>query len=210
LDGGKTFVAIAPSVLNSGSYLWTVPAKKAMATSQALIRVADSAAADVYDVSDQPFAIVVGKVTDDAASDTAATATEESLSAAASASSSKRAVTTTVTTEVATVPSGPQLYELAIMPRDNDPSDPGAYKKGDVVVIMPAGYNWTENERKSFHIVKAYLTAEEKQELLQPRSADTRARKGKTTGGRRQFRINLDKQGKAAELKGAAIENTAQ
>lgn len=210
LDGGRTFVAIAPSVLNSGSYLWTVPAKKAMVTTQALIRISDSADAAVYDTSDQPFAIVVDKVTDDSTSGATSTGTEESSAAATTASSGKQAASTTVITEVTTVPSGPQLYELAIMPRDNDPSDPGAYKKGDVVVIMPAGYNWTENELKSFHIVKAYLTAEEKQELLQPKSTDTKARKGKTIGGRRQFRVNLDKQGKAGELKDAAIENVTQ
>jgi len=212
LDGGRTFAAIASGVLNSGSYLWTIPAKKAMVTPQAIIRVADSADTAVYDLSDQPFAIVAGKVTDDAASDTVSAAgTEASSVTAVTAASGKQAAATTVITEVATAPAGPQLYELAIMPRDNDPSDPGAYKKGDVVVIMPAGYNWTENERKSFHIVKAYLTAEEKQELLAPRTTmDAKGRKGKAAGGRRQFRVNLDKQGQAVELKDAAIENVTQ
>jgi hypothetical protein len=210
LDNGKTFATIAPSVLNSGSYLWTVPAKKAMATPQALIRISDSYDAGVYDLSDQPFAIAVDKVSDDSTSGTASAATEASSAAAATAASGKQTVTTTVITEVTTTPAGPQLYELAIMPRDNDPSDPGAYKKGDVVIIVPAGYAWTQNELKSFHIVQAYLTAAERQELLQPKSTDTKARKGKTTGGRRQFRVNLDKQGQAVELKDAAIETVAQ
>ncbi len=107
-------------------------------------------------------------------------------------------------------PQGPQLYEIAVMPRDNDPSDPGAYKKGDVVIIVPAGYAWTDNERKSFTIVQAYLTAEERQELLAPRPSGAPARRGRVTGGRRQLRVNLDKQGKAKELKDAAIEAVAQ
>jgi len=212
LDGGKTFGVIAPNILNSGASFWTVPARTAMATTQALIRVSDSYDPQVFDVSDQPFTIVVEKIGDDAAVVSAAALSPAAAAAsgAASAASGPAAQTATTRTEVTRIPQGPQLYEIAVMPRDNDPSDAGAYKKGDVVIIVPAGYAWTENELKSFHIVQAYLTAEERQELLAPRPSGAPARRGRVIGGRRQFRVNLDKQGKAKELKDAAIENVAQ
>lgn len=49
----------------------------------------------------------------------------------------------------------------------------GAYQGGDIVAIMPAGYNWSWAERTNFIIVKANLTDEQKEELVKPKEWDT-------------------------------------
>ncbi|HQP09790.1 MAG TPA: hypothetical protein PKV41_00220 [Candidatus Omnitrophota bacterium] len=66
-----------------------------------------------------------------------------------------------------------KLYDVVIKIGDNVHSDPaedarGSYKEGDVVVALPTGHEWSENEKRSFLIVQMYLTDQEAAELVQP------------------------------------------
>jgi hypothetical protein len=109
---------------------------------------------------------------------------------------------------------GKELYELAVMAKERTSSEPGSYQKGDVIAIMPAGHSWTNNERASFVIIKAYLDESQKQKLLSPQleiEPQTQEAELERTGkpkvrGRRQYRINLDKQGDAQQLQDRAVE----
>ncbi len=73
---------------------------------------------------------------------------------------------------------GTELYDILIKLGDNHNPDPqedarACYKEGDVVLVKPAGHNWSETERRSFLIIQAYLTEEEARNLTKPKEIAT-------------------------------------
>jgi hypothetical protein len=210
LDEGKSFVAIDKAVANTGSYAWKIPAKQAMVTKKALVRISDSFDPQVFDVSDKPFIIakpllnVAGGgtgtvVTEETPEEESAGAvSEESAEEETAAAGEEEEGAGEEAEEEEETSSEPQLYDVVIMPRNNTLDDPeedkGSYKKGDIVMIVPAGHNWSQTERRSFVIVQASLTSKEIRELLQPKeesSQDAKGRISKNKTGRRQFRVDV-------------------
>lgn len=63
--------------------------------------------------------------------------------------------------------------EVAVVVRGQYNADPSedlknSLKEGDVLVIQPAGHNWSNTERVSYLILKMSLTDDEKNRLAQP------------------------------------------
>ena len=70
-------------------------------------------------------------------------------------------------------PEPKQIYEVAIMVRDQHNSDPEedrrtSLKKGDVLVVHPEGHNWSRTEKISYLILKMKLTKREAEKLMRP------------------------------------------
>ncbi len=59
-DGGVNWTAISSSVVNSGSYTWTVPEDT---SSDGLVRISDASDSALFDVSDQSFTITKSALT---------------------------------------------------------------------------------------------------------------------------------------------------
>ena len=179
-DGGVNYSTIAPSAENSGQYIWVAPGA---VTNRAVIRITDSLNADVYDVSDNHFTIgespVVEGARDDGRETTDEGTREEPEEAVAEEEPEEEAAEEEPEEE-----ERPQdgLYDLLIKIDDN-PNE-GGYKEGDIVMIKPAGFAWSDKERRNFLVVQAYLTDEKVIELVMPQGRM-----------RRKHKIDLDKQG---------------
>jgi len=66
---------------------------------------------------------------------------------------------------------GTVLYDVLVKLGDNVHPDPtedarGSYKHGDVIMVMPAGHNWSDTERSSFFIIQLNLTDQEAVDLV--------------------------------------------
>ncbi|MFH1442358.1 MAG: DUF2341 domain-containing protein [Candidatus Omnitrophota bacterium] len=73
---------------------------------------------------------------------------------------------------------GTKLYDVMVKLGDNYSSNTEndakeSYKNGDIVLIMPHGYKWSQTERDSFLIVGMYLTSAEAAKLVMPKEIDT-------------------------------------
>ena len=202
IAGAEPFTAIASKVSNSGNYAWDVPAGD---FSSVVVKVADSFDASIYGVSEGRGAGAIPK------DEEGSIGINKDKEGNIGIDKDKKAEKTEE--KEAGHQSKTQLYEMAIMLRDNVLSDPeedkGSYKKGDIVMIVPAGHNWSETERNSFLIVKAYLTQEKVNELMRPKEidkgVDARGNKIVERAGRGNFRIDLKKQKNVSLLKTEAI-----
>ncbi len=70
-------------------------------------------------------------------------------------------------------PPAKQIYEVAVMVRDQHNSDPEedrrtSLKKGDVLVVHPEGHNWSRTEKISYLILKMKLTKTQAEKLTRP------------------------------------------
>ncbi len=186
-DEGKTFLLIAAKTVNSGIYIWAVPNDATISGKKILVYISDSYDDTAYDVSDKPFFIVVspktwigapavsGKEEVPKPKEEAKQAAENVPEAVAKVQEEEKAQTqTSAQIQEAEKPQGPKEYELLVKVGDNHMSNSKedaklAYKEGDIVAVMPAGYEWSETERNSFLIVKVQMSAEEVLTLTQPK-----------------------------------------
>ncbi|MBI2496297.1 MAG: DUF2341 domain-containing protein [Candidatus Omnitrophica bacterium] len=196
LDGGKTYQDIASPVRNEGAYLWSLPA--GMSSERALVRVSDGHDRSVLDASDHVFSIIaagVGRAPQALSSiaqpQSASVATSESVAPGDLAK---------LLEELSRDPRA-TAHELLIKTTDASHPDPNkdalSYKAGDVVLIRPAGAEWSETEKHSFLIIQANLTPEAVAMLMSSLEIPT----GEVTTdgkpvmrmmGRRKFHIDLD------------------
>jgi cell division protein FtsL len=63
-------------------------------------------------------------------------------------------------------PKPKQLYQVAVMVRDQSGDISTALKSGDVLIIQDDGHKWSRTESVSYLILKMELTEEQKQKLL--------------------------------------------
>jgi hypothetical protein len=183
LDGGKTYSPILNAVNNIGKYIWRAPKTD---SAKAMIRVSDGFNPAVYDASNAYFTI--GK---------------DSSVASLPQNDNEGEAISEIETEGEIGKNALKPYELLVKLGDNvlegNPEEDkrGSYKQGDIVVVRPAGYNWSEAERRNFLVVQADLTEEEARELSQP---------GNEHLGRTRYKVNLGKSGllaqKAQAMKG--------
>ncbi len=197
INEGKTYAVIAKQAQNNGSYIWNIPADTALLTKKALIKITDSFNQDIFDVSPKPFSILPALLDTEQA-----TVTEEekiiesessTASTAAAAAASEAAIEAEKQAEAAVVPdlekiieigerTGTKLYDIVIKLNDNRSSDPiedarASFKEGDIVLVLPAGNNWSDTERKSYLIIQAYLTSQEAAVLMNPSNVSSGQRK---------------------------------
>lgn len=68
------------------------------------------------------------------------------------------------------------IYEAMVQLVDEKPSDPKAmssnFERGDVILLVPEGHQWSDTEKISYLIVKLKLTSEEAQNLIEPETKD--------------------------------------
>lgn len=64
-----------------------------------------------------------------------------------------------------------QTYELLIKKAQTGQGN-GAYEAGDIVMIQPEGYNWSQAERQNFNIVKMKLNKNQLAGLTKPKEKD--------------------------------------
>jgi hypothetical protein len=216
LDGGKSYKPITEKTLNNGKYLWKVPEAS---TSKARVRISDTLNKAIYDISDKYFYIMSEKEYKDKKGKIGIEEgveegiTEEGVEEGAEEEIREEEVIKEE--ELVKERPGTQLYELLIKIRDNvlentpEEDQRGSYKEGDIVVIKPAGHQWSDTERNSFLIVQAYLTKEEVAQLTQPQTITKVDKSGKVVteiSKKRRFKINLKKAGledeKLALMKG--------
>lgn len=213
LDGGKTYFTIAEAVSNIGNYLWKVPKAP---SSKALVKVSDAFDNQIYDASNKAFSIMTaeeyrkhkvkkGKIAiEEAAEEGIAEEAAEGGIAEEGAEEKTGEEEVTTEEELSQEKPGTQLYELLIKLGDNvlednpEEDERGSYKEGDIVVIKPAGHQWSDTERNSFLIARAYLTKKEALELTQPKVAIRVDDSGKTVTEIvriRKFKMDLKKVG---------------
>jgi hypothetical protein len=192
LDSGRTYKLIAHKTKNDGSFLWAVPAD--LVTDQAMIRVTDGYDDSVRDTSDDVFSIGPFVAEPEEEAPEGALIEEEELI-------EEETDLDRFLEQIAKDPSATP-HELLVKLTDNYHPDPGkdalSYKAGDIVVVKPAGFEWSENEKNSFLILRANLTPEAAIELVSPRKIDTgekdeQGRPIMRSVARRKFRINLKK-----------------
>ncbi|MDD5428347.1 MAG: DUF2341 domain-containing protein [Candidatus Omnitrophica bacterium] len=204
-DGGLSFRPIAPKVANTGSYEWKTPE---IESAEVIMMVADSLDKSVCGVSEAPFSIttyieegkaVEGKKT---TSESEAKASSETVKKEESKAAEEEKKP------------GAKKYDILLKLGDNvtsnaDEDARASFKEGDIVMIKPAGYNWSDTERHSFLIVQAELTEAEAADLMRPE--ETVIGKDKTgkdivkVTGARKYKIDLNKRGLAIQ-KDAAMK----
>ncbi len=181
LDAGKTFKLITDKAENNGSYTWTVTNVSGIEPDTAMIRVSDSFDNVIADTSDATFTIsaspsVEGEVKEETQGPFSEGEGEAQI--AVSAQESAPAEIKKSEEEKSAPVSGPQEYELLVKLGDNHSSNPNedakaSFKEGDIIVVKPAGYEWSQNERDSFLIVKVTMTEQDAAELTKPKTALT-------------------------------------
>jgi len=217
LDGGKTYHLIQDAVENDGAYVWSLP--EDLASADALVKVSDGHDPSWFDLSDEPFAIgTAAPRTSQVSADVKAPA--ETVAAAPPASSEGLtmedlyAVLDAVSVDPAATP-----HELLIKVTEEAGAEPSTdalrYKAGDIVLIRPAGSEWSEAEKNSYLILQANLTPEAVGLLMSPvetptGEVDADGKPMTRLAGRRKFQIDLSlfdlkskasDQGKPAVLK---------
>ncbi|MCP4594990.1 DUF2341 domain-containing protein [Neptuniibacter sp.] len=220
LDKGKNYEVITEEAENTGKYTWDVP--KNISSEEVLVRISDSLYEKVFDISDTEFAIFMKKEIEKP--EEAKKIEEELIKEKKKGEKGKRGrrrqKTGTPEPEVPAIEVedvdldtltetsgrvGTKAYEALVKLGDNYHSDPdedarACFKHGDIVLIKPAGYAWTDSERSGFLIVELFLTEEEAIQLMQPKKAEmSRAEKKGERRIRklkkRANRINLKKLG---------------
>ena len=154
LDGGMRWELIAQELANSGSFTWDVPD---VSSTQVVLRVADAAAPEIFDVSDAACAIGKAAVNELAALNIEDLLTDRSRP-------------------------GTQRYDMVVGLEDefsSEASQQGLLQHGEILMIRRTGHVWSENERRSLLIVPVYVTAEEAEQLAQPVLIDTGRRNSK-------------------------------
>jgi len=177
LDAGKTFKLITDKAENSGSYIWTVANVSGIEPDTALIRVSDSFDNVIADTSDATFTIVASPSVEGEEKNEAAIVSE--VKPVATVAASAQEAETAETKKAEKKPEQVSVlkeYELLVKLGDNYSSNPNedakaSFKEGDIIVVKPAGYEWSQNERDSFLIVKVTMTEQEAAELTQPKTA---------------------------------------
>lgn len=209
LDGGQTFADVAAGVKNSLSYAWQAPY---IDTARALVKVIDSKDPSVFGVSADYFTIGDAAMLSQAEREESEEAASEDLQTTGTAVTDEEPAA-----EDDKAPLPANLYELLIKKEDKAPDEapkspwgkfkgwirrtfsppPSGYQPGDIVMIKPAGHLWGSSERNNFTIIQAYLTPEEVEELMSPKTA----RDGTVTG-RRRHRIDIGKKDIKEKVKG--------
>lgn len=179
LDRGKTYKEITGKTGNSGEYLWSIPT--GINSRRALVKVSDSFDDSINAVSNGAFSIM--------------TAQEPiTAPAAVEVSAEKTAVPVVAQEKKKEKESPANLYDLLIKVGDNVSA--AGYKDGDIIMIKPAGYLWSTEEKARFLIIRAKLTPERAQELIQPKqkiisSGWLGRKKTAKTLNKRRYSINL-------------------
>ena len=231
LDKGKAYKLITDKAENTGSYIWTAVNVPGLGPDTALIRVSDSFDDTIADISDAPFTIFVspsiggeeikerpqGVLSEGSGEAQIAQQAQEAKPAATKKAEEKKAAPVAKPSVT-----GLNEYELLVKLGDNYYPDPdedakGSFKEGDIVVVKPAGFNWSQNERNSFLIVKMIMTKEEAAELTRPKIAASGKldKEGKPQQERvrlRKNKVDLDKLGASVKdglRKGAISANQA-
>jgi len=176
------------------------PSQALLISDKCLIRVSDSLNEKVYDVSNSLFSIGQGSE---------AGITEASLEPGSEvAAGGGEEAGELASKEVEEKPeeekkTGAQSYDILVKLGSNVSSNPeedarASFKEGDIVMVRPTGFKWSDTERRSFLIVQADLTEQEAADLTRPREIVTgKDRDGKPItkpGGPRKYRIDLNKQ----------------
>lgn len=216
LDGGKTYHLIRDAVENDGAYVWSLP--EGVTSEEALVKVSDGHDPARFDVSDEPFVIgALAPGTSQASVETKAPVQEKAAAPPAPTGLTTEdlyAVLDAVSADPAATP-----HELLIKVTDEAGAEPSAealrYQAGDIVLIRPAGAEWSEAEKNSYLILQANLTPTAVDLLMSPVEVPTGEVDAQGTpvmrmAGRRKFRIDLtffdlksnaSDQGKPAVLK---------
>lgn len=219
-DGGKTYNLITQEAVNSGKYLWTVADKL---SDQATVRISDALDNSIFDISRGYFTITAGAEgtilnniyfknstvpLPSAEQSSAAAVSGSQIANTQAQDSAPPAVLSsrTVNIELDKVVSinersGAALYDLVF--KIDDPVEikgntQGDYE-GELVVIIPAGNNWSETEKNSFLIIPVYLTEKEAAEFNQRQEVLT-GRKDNFGNplrelAKKRYKINLQKLG---------------
>lgn len=188
LDGGKTYQPISEATDNDGTHPWSVP--DGVTSGKALVRVADGHDPDLFDTSDAVFMVGLSSV-ETAASlprkeprEETGEETEDLLKLLETLSAAPHATP----------------HELLIKITESPGADPTqqalSYHAGDIVLIRPAGAEWSETEQNSFLILQADLTPEAVASLMSPievptGEVDQDGQPIMQTRGRRKFHIDL-------------------
>lgn len=165
LDGGRTYKPITDSTDNDGTYVWVLP--DSLNSDEVLVKIADKNDAAIFDASDDPFAILPADLLKQRRAEEVA---EEEQPEAE--------YTDDLLTLLDKLTQDPNATPHDIVVKVNES---GGYKAGDIVMIRPAGTEWSEAEKNSFLIIQADLSPEAIKMLM---SADA-------TGNQRKFKIDL-------------------
>lgn len=170
LDNGKAWTVISANAPNTGSFEWVVPKNTALLTKEALIRIVDSYDEQVSDASDKPFSIVPGSMKPDEEEEILAPArTGEKKADEIKAQKEKEVLPVDPTLEEIIEKGhrpGTELYDIAVKLVDTVATNPiedarSSSKEGDIVMVLPAGHEWSQTEREAYLIIQAYLSPQE-------------------------------------------------
>ncbi len=189
LDGGATYKIIAEDAGNTGSYFWKVPSN--VASTKVKMRISDGYDGSINDTSDKDFSIV-------GAGDYVEDVEEEILDEGDFVDLSE------YLTEAGMSP-GAEPHEILIKIGDNYHSDRsedarGSYKSGDIILVKPAGHNWSKTEKNSFLIIRVDMTKEKAKAIVAPKKVKTRKKDSEgnpiyMTVKKRAYKVNLEKFG---------------
>lgn len=204
-SGSDEFEIITSKIDNTGDYVWNVPNEE---ITGALVKVADYHDKAVYGISEAYFAVSSNVTETDADEDdgSAELALLQEETIAADADETELIPQESVLDKSFGDPNRPgvKLYELLVKAEDDECNNTlesirGCYKRGDILVIKPAGWNWSDAERGSYIIVRSYLTDDEINEVLSPRQLISVNKKtGQRTvniTARRRYRISVPNRG---------------
>ncbi|MDP3723223.1 MAG: DUF2341 domain-containing protein [Candidatus Omnitrophota bacterium] len=198
LDGGKTYHLIQDAVENDGTYVWSLPEE--LASTDALVKVSDGHDPSRFDLSDEPFAIgAAAPRPSQGSADVKAPA--QSVASAPPASSEGLTMEDlyAVLDAVSADPTATS-HELLIKVTEEVGAEPSTdalrYEAGDIVLIRPAGSEWSEAEKNSYLILQANLTPEAVGLLMSPvevptGEVDAEGKPVTRLAGRRKFQIDL-------------------
>jgi hypothetical protein len=191
LDLGKSYKEIVEKTDNYGEYFWDIPSGSQ--SRRAVIRVSDGYDNSINSVSRKPFAITLAQGTQENIQKIEAPLTAEELAKRAK----ENAELARVLAKAKNAP-GVKSYELLIKTSGSADPNPLSYRAGDIVMIKPAGFKWSETEKSGFLILTVDLDDEAIAKLLSPRQIESgkKDKKGNSimyTTARRSSGVDLSK-----------------
>lgn len=183
VDGGKTYKTVVDSTENDGTYVWVLPDR--VSSDHARVRVSDRNDPSIFDDSDEPFAIL--------SADEAVRRRRAEATARQKATETQASYTDDLLTLLDTLTKDPNGTPHDIVIKVTESGD---YQAGDIVLIRPAGTEWSDTEKNSFLIIQADLSPEAIRMLMSPLEAPTGQvdPDGKPVMrrlGKRKFKIDL-------------------
>jgi len=195
LDGGSIYKTIAKEAENTGSLFWDVPGN--ISSKKAKVRISDSYDHTVYAQTTGYFSILTQAEYEEL---TGKELEEEKIEEDYSELSELSSFLTEAGKDPAAEP-----YELLIKigdnyHRDRDEDRRASYKAGDIVLVRPAGFNWSDTEKNSFLVIRVDMTKEKAKEIVASKKVKTRKKDSYgnpiyRTIKKRAYKVNLDKFG---------------